>query len=81
MRADDMQTDQGHTVDLRDAEQKDTDAREAWERWHCRIRAIYPPGHCRALNQALAGAELWRDGRPTETGRWAALALRSLVPA
>jgi hypothetical protein len=79
MQPDDMQTDQGHTVDLRDAEQKDTDARLAWERWHCRIRAIYPPGYRKALTDALGGARLWDDGRPTRTGQWAALALRAVA--
>lgn len=74
-----MQADDGHTIDTRDAEQRDRDAVNSWMRWHGCI------GHLSALHgQTLAGAErgtgktLWRGG-PTKAGLLALAALMALA--
>jgi hypothetical protein len=78
--ADKMQTDTGHTVDLRTAEERDQDAVKAWMRWRGYL------GHLSA-DEATAlhgvrndtGKALWRDRKPTRYGVSALAALNRLA--
>jgi choline dehydrogenase-like flavoprotein len=84
MMPDAMQTDTGHSVDLRTAEERDEAARRVWYRWLELLMAL--PGEQRhALRGHLDGyaAPLWDadELRPTRTGALAVKALRVLHEA
>ena len=74
-----MQTDPGLRIDIRTAAERDTAAKAAWESWAAKIEALPTPMHMWALRGALLGLSaeggIWRDGKPTATGRLAVVAL------
>lgn len=75
---DPMTTDTGHTVDLRDPEQKDRDAVSRWMQWQGYLGSLTAM-ECMALHDArLERAALWKDRAPTTRGRLALLALKAL---
>ena len=79
-----MQTDTGHSVDLRTAEERDEAARRVWYRWLELLMGL--PGEQRhALRGHLDGyaAPLWDadELRPTRTGALAVKAIKSLHDA
>lgn len=82
MMPDDMQTDQGATVDLRTPEERDAAAKRRAEEWERIIRTL-PPQLSGALRGArygfLSDAAIWRDGKPTEQGRRVVIALDRLL--
>lgn len=71
MVPDRMETDPGHTVDMRSADERNADAINANQHWTDAINAL--PLHQRwAVREALIGfsrADLWRDAAPTNVGR------------
>lgn len=75
---DPMTTDTGHTVDLRDPEQKDRDAVNRWMQWQGYLGNLSAMEQT-ALNDArLDRADLWKDRAPTHRGRMALIALKAL---
>jgi hypothetical protein len=82
--ADPMQTDKSMTVDVRTADERDAHAKSSWALWDKRIKAL--PLQMRwAMQGAISGfigdAHIWRDHKPTETGRLAVAALGVLTKA
>jgi hypothetical protein len=80
MLPDKLEADTGHTVDLRDSDQRDRDAVNAWMRWRGFI------GHLDARYRVAIhdaergiGPDLWRDCNPTSAGLVALEALRRLA--
>lgn len=67
-----MQADTGLTVDLRTAEERDQAAARAEAYWRRQLDRIAIPQHRMALRSAAAGfgGPYWRDGKPTQAGRW-----------
>lgn len=72
-----MQTDTGHTVDIRTAEERDAAAKAAQAYWARMLAALPSPQHRWALRPAMDAVEgaLWRDCAPTARGRVAVQAL------
>jgi hypothetical protein len=80
MVPDRMETDQSHSVDLRDSDQRDRDAVSAWMAWRGHLM------HLSAYDQRLihdaeteAGGALWANAGPTGRGVATLLALRRLA--
>lgn len=76
-----MQTDPGHSVDLRDSDERDEAARRSWLSWLDDMMRL-PADQRHALRGHIDGygAQLWHeiDARPTRTGALAVKALSSL---
>lgn len=85
MTPDAMQTDQGLTVDIRSAEEKDAAAKRAWPHWETRIKTLPAPQLRWAIKNALdggidgMGGELYHGGKATDRGRVFVSALRGLT--
>jgi hypothetical protein len=75
-----METDPSLRVDLRTHEEKVRAAKQSWAAWEARIKALPFPQLRMAINGVLRGflgdGTLWRDGKPTDTGRTVVAALR-----
>jgi hypothetical protein len=75
-----METDPSLRVDLRTPGERDEAAARTWKAWQAAIDALPVPALRWALRGALDGfmgeGRLWRDGRPTDTGKAAVAALR-----
>ena len=80
---DDMQTDQGLTVDLRSPAERDAGAKRAEAYWREQVEAIEAPNWRMALRSAIDGfgKPLWRDGAPTVSGICAVNALEAIHAA
>ena len=80
MTPDAMQTDKSLRVDLRTHDEKVAAAKASWAAWEAKIKALPVPNLRWALRGALDGfmgeGRLWRDQKPTDTGRAAVMALR-----
>lgn len=76
-----MQADPDLRVDLRSAEERDQAAKRAEAFWREKLDRIPIPQLRGALRSAADGfnGPWWRDGRPTEAGRWAVDGLRWVV--
>lgn len=76
-----METDQGHSVDLRSTEERDEAARRGWHYWLALLMEL-SPGERHALRGHLDGygLDLWSEERaaPTRTGAMAVKALDKL---
>jgi hypothetical protein len=76
-----MQTDTGHSVDLRTADERDNAARRVWYHWLALLMEL-PPGERHALRGHLDGYEapIWcaDNHAPTHTGALAVKALAKL---
>ena len=73
-----METDQSHSVDLRDGDEKDRDAVSRWMRWQGYLGHLSAP-HRTALHDArLERKDLWQDRKPTRHGYTALHALKDL---
>lgn len=85
MISDAMQTDTSPTIDIRTAEERDTDAKRSREMWDARIKALPTPQMIRAIKGAMdggingQGGDLWADGKMTDRGRAFVSALRVLT--
>lgn len=77
-----IETDTGHSVDLRDGDTKDRDAVRAYMRWHGLLMHL-PAGDRTRLHDAELerGSDLWRDGEPTRAGLATLAALNALAVA
>ena len=79
-----MQTDTGHTIDIRSAEEKDAGAKRAWAVVEASINALPVPQWKWAIRNAMnggidgMGGDVWRDGKPTSRGRVLVQALVAL---
>ena len=77
-----METDPSLRVDLRTHDEKVRAAKQSWAAWEARIKALPFPQFRMAINGVLRGflgdGTLWRDGRPTDTGRTVGAALRAM---
>ena len=77
-----METDPSLRVDLRSHEEKVRAAKAAWAAWEKRIAALPFPQMKWAINGTLRGfmgeGTLWRDAKPTDTGRTVVAALRAM---
>lgn len=78
MVPDRMETDSGHTVDLRDADQRDRDAISGWMRWQGHLGHLSREYHRAMVDARLERVDLWRDQKPTRPGLLALDALRAL---
>ena len=76
-----METNQSATVDTRTADEKDAAAIKADAYWRGLYDKLPTPAHKWALRPAMDEVEgaLWRDGKPTQTGRTAVAALVILL--
>lgn len=85
MLPDAMQTDTGHSIDIRTADERDTAAKRAWSACQNAINALPVPHYIWAIRNALtggmdgAGGDVWRDGQPTPHGAVLVQALRALA--
>ena len=81
MIPDQMQTDDNATVDIRDPEEKDADAKRSWYSWLDDLLKL-PPDQRHALRGHIDkyALPLWNEDelRPTHTGALAVKALQSL---
>lgn len=74
-----VETDTGHTVDIRSNAEKDAQAVSTWMRWQGHLGHL-SQGLCAALHDArLDRATLWTDRAPTNRGMIALSALRALT--
>lgn len=75
-----LQTDPGLTVDLRSADERDRDAKNARAYWDSQIAAVIAPNWQMALRSAIDGfgAPLWKGAEPTANGRCVVKALESI---
>lgn len=79
-----MQTDTGHTIDIRSADEKDAGAKRAWASALASISALPVPQWRWAIRNAMSGGidgmggDVWRDGKPTGRGRVLVQALVAL---
>lgn len=73
-----MQTDPSLHVDLRTAEERDAAAETAEAYWRGQLDRITIPQHRMELRSAADGfgGPWWRDGKPTQAGRWVVEGLR-----
>lgn len=78
-----METDPSLRVDLRSHDEKVRAAKASWQAWEKRIAALPFPQMKWAINGTLRGflgdGTLWRDAKPTDTGRTVVAALRAMV--
>lgn len=78
-----METDQSMRVDLRTHDERVAAAKRGWGAWEAKIAALTTPNARWALRGALSGfmgdGALWRDQRPTTTGKLAVMALRMVL--
>lgn len=80
-----IQTDTGHTIDIRSAEEKDAGAKRAWAAAEASINALPVPQWKWAIRNAMnggidgQGGDVWRDGKPTARGRVLVQALVALA--
>lgn len=78
-----METDPGLRVDLRSHDEKVRAAKASWAAWEKRIAALPVPVLRWAINGTLRGfmgdGTLWRDGKPTDTGKAVVAALRGMT--
>ena len=77
---DKLETDAGHTVDLRTADERDRDAVRAWMRWRGYLGHLSAT-EATALHHARRedGPALWQDRKPTRHGLAALAALDRLA--
>ena len=80
MTAEQVKTDEAHSIDMRSDDEKDRDAVNNWMRWRGHI------GHLEKRDGTLliagvneTGSVLWLDKRPTAQGLSTLAALRSLA--
>lgn len=77
-----METDPSLRVDLRTHDEKLAAAKASWAAWEAKIAALPFPQLRWAINGTLRGflgdGTLWRDGKPTDTGRTVVAALRAM---
>jgi len=78
MEPDRFEADNGHTVDLRDDEQKDKDAINAWMCWQGYLGHLSATQRSALHNARLERAQLWRDRKPTQRGLYTLEALNAL---
>lgn len=78
MVPDRMETDTGHSVDLRTAEQRDRDAVRAWMQWQGHLGRLGKADRLALQDMRLERVDLWRDKAPTSRGLAALEALRAL---
>lgn len=78
MVPDRMETDSGHTVDLRDSETRDRDAINGWMKWQGHLGHLSREHHRAMVDARLERVDLWRDRKPTRRGLVALEALRKL---
>lgn len=75
-----METDPSLRVDLRTHDEKVRAAKASWAAWEKRIAALPFPQMRWAINSTLRGflgdGTLWREGKPTDTGKTVVSALR-----
>lgn len=80
-----METDPSLRVDLRSHDEKVRAAKASWAAWEKRIADLPFPQMRWAINGTLRGflgdGTLWRDAKPTDTGRTVVAALRAMVAA
>lgn len=77
-----METDPSLRVDLRTHDEKVQAAKASWAAWEAKIAALQFPQFRMAVNGVLRGffgdGTLWRDGKPTDTGRTVVAAIRAM---
>lgn len=73
-----MQTDTSHSVDLRDADQKDQDAINNWMRWQGYLGHLSSYEQTALHDARLDRVELWRDQNATLRGMASLAALQAL---
>lgn len=77
-----METDPSLRVDLRSHDEKVSAAKASWAAWERRMNALPFPQMKWALGGALRGflgdGTLWRDAKPTHTGRTVVAALQAM---
>ena len=79
-----MQTDTGHSIDIRSADEKNDGAKRAWAAVEAAINALPVPQWKWAIHNAMngwidgMGGDVWRDGCPTARGRVLVQALVAL---
>lgn len=78
MVPDRMETDTGHTVDLRSGEERDRDAVTNWMRWQGHLGALSAAQSTALHDARLERVELWREQAPTHRGMQSLQALRAL---
>jgi hypothetical protein len=82
MIPDAMETDPSLRVDIRTHDERVSAAKASWAAWERRIKALPFPQMAWALQGALRGflgdGTLWRDAKPTHTGRTVVAALRAM---
>lgn len=82
MIPDAMETDPSLRVDLRTHDEKVSAAKASWAAWEKRMNALPFPQMKWALGGALRGflgdGTLWRDAKPTHTGRTVVAALQAM---
>ena len=82
-----MQTDTGHTIDTRTADERDAAAKRSWLAWAAAIKALPVPQYRWAIENALdggingLGCDVWQDGKPTYRGVRLVKALEALHTA
>lgn len=78
-----METDPSLRVDLRTHDEKVRAAKASWQAWEKRIAALPFPQMKWAINGTLRGflgeGTLWKDAKPTDTGRTVVAALRAMA--
>jgi len=79
MVPDKMQTDQSHSVDLRDSEQRDRDAKSNWRRWRGYLSHLSARERQLIIHAERDGRALWENAGPTQRGRDTVAALMRLV--
>lgn len=85
MLSDAMQTDTGHSIDIRTADERDAAAKRAWAACQAAIAALPAPHLIWAIRNALTGGmdgqggEVWRNGQPTARGVVLVQALQHLA--
>ena len=77
-----METDPSLRVDLRSHDEKVSAAKSSWAAWEKRMNALPFPQMKWALGGALRGflgdGTLWRDAKPTHTGKTVVAALQAM---
>lgn len=78
-----METDPSLRVDLRTHDEKVRAAKASWAAWEARIKALPLPQLRWAIEGTLRGfmgdGTLWRDAKPTDTGRTVVAALKAMT--
>ena len=74
-----IETDQSHSVDLRDQDQRDRDAVRIWMQWHGRLGHLGKEAR-NAIADALTSDDegMWDEAKPTKRGHAAVEGLRQL---